>query len=167
MWVLKAKGESYYVDHVECEIPWSTKETPNNSHTKGSIKVKQCHLVIDDDNTAYLKPLTPKIKARLHNPKKIIRVITKYGAKLKEACKGLKHHKIKHIGGVCSTRFFITEFNSDEDFSIFKLSFDGDDLRVLKENESYYKMYGNYMHDDYDDLDDGADADFWEDAYEN
>ena len=64
-WVIKAKGESYYVNHVECNVPWSTKETPNNSHTKGSIKVKRCLLVIDDDNTAYLTPLTAEDEQRL------------------------------------------------------------------------------------------------------
>ena len=49
MWVLKTHGESYYVNHVDCEIPWSTKETPDNSHTKGSIKVKDCLLKIDPE----------------------------------------------------------------------------------------------------------------------
>ena len=40
MWVLKIKGETYYVNHVECNVSWSTKETPNNDKTKGSIKIK-------------------------------------------------------------------------------------------------------------------------------
>ena len=42
MWVIRAKGESYYVDHVESTLPWSTKEAPDNTHTKGSIKFKEC-----------------------------------------------------------------------------------------------------------------------------
>lgn len=42
MWVIKAKGETYYVDHVDMEsgIGFSTKETPDNPSTKGSIKFK-------------------------------------------------------------------------------------------------------------------------------
>ena len=40
MWVVKTHGETFYVDHVSADIAWSTKETPNNSHTKGSIKFK-------------------------------------------------------------------------------------------------------------------------------
>ncbi len=42
MWVIKAKGETYYVHHVDVDsgIGFSTKETPNNSHTKGSIKFR-------------------------------------------------------------------------------------------------------------------------------
>jgi hypothetical protein len=47
-WVIKAKGVTYYVKHVECNAPWSTKETPENSHTKGSIKVKNVDIDISD-----------------------------------------------------------------------------------------------------------------------
>jgi hypothetical protein len=42
MWVIKVKGNTYYVDHVDVEpsVGFSTKETPSNSHTKGSLKFK-------------------------------------------------------------------------------------------------------------------------------
>ena len=40
MWIIKHKGETHYVDHVTSEVGFSTKETPDNSHTKGSIKFK-------------------------------------------------------------------------------------------------------------------------------
>lgn len=53
MWVIKAKGQTYYVDHVECNAPWSTKETVDNPHTKGSIKVKNVDIVLKN-NVAYL-----------------------------------------------------------------------------------------------------------------
>lgn len=46
MWVLKAKGETYYVNHVDCNKSWSTKETPDNPSTKGAIKIKKCLLSI-------------------------------------------------------------------------------------------------------------------------
>ena len=49
MWVLKFNGESYYVNHVDSSAPFSTKETPNNEHTKGSIKFKNVNLIIDND----------------------------------------------------------------------------------------------------------------------
>ncbi len=58
MWVLKTHGETFYVDHVECQSPWSTKETPDNPHTKGSIKVKDALLQIDADNCATLTKLS-------------------------------------------------------------------------------------------------------------
>jgi len=42
MWVIKVKGNTYYVDHVDVEsgVGFSTKETPDNVHTKGSLKFK-------------------------------------------------------------------------------------------------------------------------------
>lgn len=42
MWVLKFKGQSVYVDHVDVEpgVGFSTKETPDNPHTKGSIRLR-------------------------------------------------------------------------------------------------------------------------------
>lgn len=51
-WVLKAKGETYYVTHVTSNAPWSTKETPDNSHTKGSLKFKRVNVIIHEDNSA-------------------------------------------------------------------------------------------------------------------
>lgn len=57
MWVLKCKGQTYYVNHVECNVPWSTKETPDNPSTKGSIKVKNCILRIDSDNNAIISSI--------------------------------------------------------------------------------------------------------------
>jgi len=54
MWVIKANGETHYVNHVTAKIPWSTKETPASDHTKGSIKFKRCLLTIDDENCATL-----------------------------------------------------------------------------------------------------------------
>lgn len=42
MWVIKTKGQTYYVDHIDVDagIGFSTKETPDNPNTKGSLKFK-------------------------------------------------------------------------------------------------------------------------------
>lgn len=42
MWVIKHKGHTHYVNHVEVGegVGFSTKETPDNPHTKGSLKFK-------------------------------------------------------------------------------------------------------------------------------
>jgi hypothetical protein len=42
MWVIKCKGETHYVHHIDVNpgVGFSTKETPDNPHTKGSIKFK-------------------------------------------------------------------------------------------------------------------------------
>ena len=170
MWVIKAKGESYYVEHVTCEQPWTTKETPDNSHTKGSLKVKKCHLVIDENNHAFLKKLTPEIEQRLDNPEVIIRVISSSGTAFHKALANVEHVGVKHIAGACSSGFYITEFNSDEQYVMFKLSLEGNvDYRELKPNEDYYKMYEKYKHseDTYIDEDEWYDDDDDDDGYES
>lgn len=50
MWVIKCKGESHYVHHVNVDkgVGFSTKETPDNPHTKGSIKIKGILKIIND-----------------------------------------------------------------------------------------------------------------------
>jgi hypothetical protein len=104
MWVIKTGGKSYYVEHVSCESSWSTKETPDNSHTKGAIKIKHCLLVIDELNNATIRPLTIDDKFRLHNQHKgITRVIVheQHGHAFRRYLKDLeiKHGPIKGIGG--------------------------------------------------------------------
>lgn len=52
MWVVKSKGQTYYVHHVDVDegVGFCTKETPDNPHTKGSIKFKGVlHLVVEND----------------------------------------------------------------------------------------------------------------------
>ena len=51
MWVVKCRGDTYYVHHVEVSpgVGFSTKETPDNPHTKGSIKFK-ANLEIEENN---------------------------------------------------------------------------------------------------------------------
>lgn len=47
MWVLKVKGKTHYVNHVDFEnVSFSTKETPDNPSTKGSLKFKNVSLTI-------------------------------------------------------------------------------------------------------------------------
>jgi hypothetical protein len=52
MWVIKAKGETHYVDHVDMEsgVGFSTKETPDNPSTNGSIKFKAKLRIEKQDN---------------------------------------------------------------------------------------------------------------------
>lgn len=55
MWVIKTKGQTFYVDHVISEVGWSTKETPDNPHTKGAIKIKNCYFSITESNEALIQ----------------------------------------------------------------------------------------------------------------
>jgi len=56
MWVIKAKGKSFYVHHVTANCQWTTKETPDNPSTKGSLRFKNCVISIDSDNCATISP---------------------------------------------------------------------------------------------------------------
>lgn len=181
MWVVKAKGKTYYVEHVESSLPWSTKETPGNEHTKGSIKFRECYLTIDDDNTAVFAPLTPEIKDRLENPPKSVRVVTTEGKKLRVA---LTHNEIPHglirdLGSACGRFVYsITDIRSEVDLLMLKMSIN--DIRILLPNEAYYKIYDKSVaasdkldayvdiDDDDDDYEDEEiDTDAYEDLYQN
>lgn len=148
MWVLKTKGESYYVNHVDCSIPWSTKETPDNPHTKGAIKVKDCHLVIDADNNASINPLTPEDRDRLTGKKEPIRLITNKGYQLRQALSNhnIKHSAIKHFGGGCGTSWFVVNIYSEQDLLVLSLTVDG--IRKLMPNEYYYTAYDDKKDDE-------------------
>ena len=39
-WVIKHKGQTYYVNHLNSQVGFSTKETPDSEHTKGSLQFK-------------------------------------------------------------------------------------------------------------------------------
>lgn len=58
MWILKTGGNSYYCNHVICNKGWITKETPDNPHTKGSIKIRNCTLSIENE-VATIDDLVP------------------------------------------------------------------------------------------------------------
>lgn len=168
MWVLKFHGETLYVNHVDCTVPWSTKETSNNPHTKGSIKVKDCLLTINDANEATVSKLTIIDKVRLRNQKLgITRIIVSennWGAKkLKDALKenNIKHGPIKSIGGACSTTFYMADIFDKEDVTMLHLLLSDTDIRILKPNEGYYKYYDDPKYQGISDID--LDAEGWDD----
>lgn len=170
MWVVKMRGETFYVNHVECSVPWSTKETPDNNHTKGSIKVKNCLVVIDDSNTAVITLLTEEDKKRLSNKKQFIRVITSSGSKLINAIEaiGIETGAVKRAGGGCGTLWFITELYNYDEFYQLKFVMAGTDFRALAENEDYYKSYGSAKEEDeYIDDDEYVDSDIDDNDYES
>ena len=154
MWVLKFHGETLYVNHVDCSMPWSTKETPDNNHTKGSIKVKNALLRVNDANEATLTELTLIDKFRLRNQKLgITRIMFRPNSPLHKAllANEYKHGPLKHIRGACSTGFVITDLLDRQEVLLAQLKYD--DWREVKPNESYYTQYddikGENLHVDY------------------
>ena len=144
MWVLKFHGETLYVNHVDCELPWSTKETPDNPSTKGSIKVKNALLRINENNEATLTELTLIDKFRLRNQKLgITRIIFKPLSDMHQALKAgqFKHSPFKYISGACTTSFIVCDLLDKNQLTFAKLA--ANDWRELKPNESYYQSYDN------------------------
>jgi hypothetical protein len=39
-WVVKTQGQTHYVWHLDAQVGFSTKETPDNPHTQGSIQFR-------------------------------------------------------------------------------------------------------------------------------
>jgi len=58
MWVIKCRGDTYYVHHVDVSpgLGFSTKETPENFSTKGSIKIKG-QLTITEENNKLIEKI--------------------------------------------------------------------------------------------------------------
>ena len=143
MWVLKTHGESFYVNHVNCEIPWSTKETTDNPHTKGSIKIKDCLLKIDPEtNEATITKATLFDKIRLRNQRLGISRIMFSSFSFEQALKseGIKHSPFKRIHGACSTAYTVCDILDKNDTMILGIKYPGQ-FRVLMPNESYYQAY--------------------------
>lgn len=168
MWVLKTAGETLYVNHVSCQVPWNTKETPDNPHTKGSIKIKDCLLQIDEENLATISVLTPVDAARIRNLKKgITRIVVSernWGStKLRKALKDqeIKHGPIKSIGGACTTTFYITDIYDKNQVPFLMLALSDTDCRILQPNEGYYRMYDDPKYQRTTDID--MDAEDWSD----
>ena len=54
-WVIKYRGETFYVNHVESGVGFTTKETPNNDHTKGSLQFRGNLEVVEQDGMKVAK----------------------------------------------------------------------------------------------------------------
>jgi hypothetical protein len=51
MWVFKIDGQTYGVHHASFHnVSFETKETPDNPHTKGSLKIKRATVEIWQEN---------------------------------------------------------------------------------------------------------------------
>ena len=158
MWVVKSHGVTFYVNHVTAEIPWSTKETPDNISTKGSIKFKRCKLTIDDDNCATLSKIGA-LDRKLPHPRLIFRIIFHNNGVVHKALREgeFEHTDFKHVSGGCGTSWSICDIIHEHDMTMLGLKY-ANSFRILSPNEAYYKAYeqeGVWIdEDDYPDIDD-------------
>lgn len=151
MWVLKTQGRSFYVQHVNANVAWSTKETSSNPSTKGSIKFKNCKLVINDENEATLTHLTKEDKERLkksNGPYARLLIDSNLGGIKKYMDnQGIEYSKIIKISGGCGTLFYICDIFTKEDAVLLSLIYHRN-YRVLQPNEEYYKWYDEKSRED-------------------
>ena len=142
MWVVKAHGVTFYVNHVTSEMPWSTKETPDNDKTKGSIKFKKCKLTIDSDNNATISKLGIEDAWLKHPERKAGRIIMPTRGKVYNALKAgeFEHSKIKEIQGACGSSWSICDIRDEHELTLLALKYAGA-FRILSPNEIYYQEY--------------------------
>lgn len=55
MWVVKARGKTFYVHHMDCQAGFTTRETPDHPSTKGSLRVKRGTLSISAEGHAVIQ----------------------------------------------------------------------------------------------------------------
>jgi hypothetical protein len=145
MWVIKTHGVTMYVNHVTADIPWSTKETPGNEKTKGSIKFKKCKLTIDtEDNTATISRLGIADAWLKHPTRRAARILFDYGGAVHTALsnKEYEHSKFKDVQGSCGSSYIICDILDEQELTVFALRFAGR-FRILTPNEAYYQDYDN------------------------
>jgi hypothetical protein len=53
-WVLKTRGKSFYIDHIDATVPWSTREL-DAGPTKGMLRFRKCKVAISKDRIATLR----------------------------------------------------------------------------------------------------------------
>lgn len=166
MWSIKTQGRTFYVNHVTCNMPWSTKETGENQHTKGSIKVGKSLLTIDDDNNAELREPTMKdvIRVMAEKTKNYARILIEGKKDAVEAYmieNEIKYTPIKTVFSSCgSFQYSICDIKKKDDLVVMSVALYGQ-YRVLQPNEVYYKAYEN------PELLNQLDADYYDDEIED
>ena len=140
-WVLKCNGKSWYVNHVTCELPWSTKETPHNSHTKGAIKVKRAWVQIDEHNNATLFKLTREHEQLAKMKQQQAIIVGWTNTKFNSMIDHVPHSEIQLLeSGVCGRDWWACELYSEEDWTAINLQL-YPHVRRFMPNEWQFKDY--------------------------
>lgn len=54
-WIIKHRGQTHNIHHLDSALGFSTKETPDNDHTKGSIQFRGNLEIIEKDGQKIAK----------------------------------------------------------------------------------------------------------------
>lgn len=147
-WALKTGGKTYYVAHVDCDIPWSTKETPASAHTKGSIKIKRALITIDDQNCARITSLSKEAAAKVAQKEAQRVLIAWTNCRLTNTLlKDVAHGPILCVSaGACSSDWYVTELYDAEELVQLQLAYYGQ-VRQLMPNEWQWEDYNKGIGD--------------------
>ena len=140
MWIVMAKGKTYYVDHVTSNLPWTTKETPLNVRTKGAIKFKNALLRLED-GAAEITELTDEDRERLTAllPTRIhFRYKNEFLWLLQH--NGIKHGVCMQFAGGCGRNSYVIEIEKD-DLTMLAMTYPNQ-FEILSEDNPYYQWYG-------------------------
>lgn len=139
-WCLKMQGKTWYVNHVTCELPWSTKETPHGS-TKGAIKVKRAWVQIDSDNNATLTKLTLAHEKQAKQKATEVIIVGWTNARWSSQMHQVPHSEIQLLeSGGCSSDWWACELYSEEDWAAINLQC-YPHVRRFMPNEWQFKDY--------------------------
>ena len=155
-----AKGQTYYVEHVSADLPWTTKETPDNVRTKGALKFKNCNVQIFEDNTAMIKVLTEADVRRIRFKKNgLVRLVigSYFFQTVMDAIRfqGFWHGPTKQIGTGCGRSAYLVDIR-EKDVLMLTLQH-RESFTVIPPNHPYFKLYD----------DDKARADSFDDELED
>lgn len=146
MWTLKHSGHTLYVKDVTANVAWSTKQTPNNRHTKGSIKFRNVCLQIDDDNHATITTATAQQlqEYKAQRKKEVCRILVTLGW-LPVFEKFVRNQEIRlnrtvNIPGSCGRGYTLVELPNRATATQLALGVP-ETFRMLMENEVYYKAF--------------------------
>ena len=123
-------------------MPWSTKETPGNEKTKGSIKFKKCKLTIDPDNNATISRLGIADAWLKHPERRAGRILFSYGGRMHRALSEgeFEHSAFKDVEGSCGSSFIICDLLDERELTFAGIKYTGA-FRILAPNEHYYQAY--------------------------
>lgn len=60
-WVMKANGRTFYIEHLDAQMGFSTRELEKGS-TLGMLRFRNCSITLDGSNTATLTPKANKLE---------------------------------------------------------------------------------------------------------
>lgn len=129
MWVIKTRGKTFYLEHISFQgIDFETKETPDNDHTKGSLKFKDVIFSMDHNKQGLITYADPDSMSKAnawrmtHEGKIVLELDEPNEVKAAMKKNGIKHGPFTEVEGSCGSTFQYTYVTKPEDVTLLALS---------------------------------------------